>query len=331
VAPYMLRVRALGLEGQLYESDNYNAELALPGRFDWAFVLTYLMPLILIALLHDLKSGEREAGRMNLLLAMARERRWLWLRRVVVRAGLVYAALIVPFLAAAAWSGAAPGETAAIAAHALGYGVFWTAIIVLIGGLRWGSVTNAATLAATWLVVTLVLPATANLAINAAIPVAQGVELTLAQRETIHAGWDRPKEETMAAFFRNHPEWRDTAPLDSGFHWKWYYAFHQVGDESVAAQAGAYRDGLIARDEWTRRLGWLLPSVGIQAAVHRLAATDLRAQLAYQDRIRAFHAALRAFYYPYMFRDLPFGRQDFANAPRWPADDSDQGSSRPTG
>ena len=44
VAPYILRVRALGLEAQLYESENYNAELALPGRFDWAFVLTYIAP-----------------------------------------------------------------------------------------------------------------------------------------------------------------------------------------------------------------------------------------------------------------------------------------------
>ena len=53
VAPYILRVRALGLEAQLYESENYNAELALPGRFDWAFVLTYLAPLFVIVLLHD--------------------------------------------------------------------------------------------------------------------------------------------------------------------------------------------------------------------------------------------------------------------------------------
>jgi ABC-2 type transport system permease protein len=73
IAPYILRVRALGLEGQLYESENYNAELALPGRFDWAFVLTYLAPLFLVVLLHDLKSGEREAGRMGLLSAMTQQ------------------------------------------------------------------------------------------------------------------------------------------------------------------------------------------------------------------------------------------------------------------
>jgi hypothetical protein len=49
----------------------------------------------------------------------------------------------------------------------------------------------------------------------------------------------------------------------------------------------------------------------------RLAETDLHAQLAYQDRIRAFHRRLREFYYGYLFRDLPFGKADFARAPRF--------------
>jgi ABC-2 type transport system permease protein len=90
VAPYILRVRALGLEAQLYESENYNAELALPGRFDWAFVLTYLAPLFVIVLLHDLKSSEREAGRFTLLAAMARSETGLWRRRIVLRTGLLW-------------------------------------------------------------------------------------------------------------------------------------------------------------------------------------------------------------------------------------------------
>ncbi|MEG8055214.1 DUF3526 domain-containing protein [Sphingomonas aerolata] len=59
----------------------------------------------------------------------------------------------------------------------------------------------------------------------------------------------------------------------------------------------------------------MLPSVGVQALLTRLADTDVRAQLAYQDRVRAFHARLRNFYYGYLFRDRPFGRADFGRAP----------------
>jgi ABC-2 type transport system permease protein len=317
VAPYVLRVRALALESQIHEGENYNPEMALPGRFDWAFVLTYLAPLFLIALLHDLHSSEREARRMDALQVMARSPLGLWMRRIGLRVGLLFAAIALPFAAGAAWSGAGLLDALIILALALAYLLFWAAIALLVAGWRMGSVANAATLAASWLALTLILPALALLAINAAFPVRQGVELTLAQREAVHGGWDKAKEATMQAFFRHHPEWRDTTPVAGGFHWKWYFAFHHLGDLSVADQINAYRNGLEARDRWTRWLGLLLPAVGVQVATHRLADTDLAAQLAYQDRIRSFHGELRRFYYPYLFNDVPFREADFAKAPRW--------------
>lgn len=316
VAPYVLRVRALALEGQIHESENYNAEMALPGRFDWAFVLTYLAPLFLIALLHDLKSGEREAGRDVLLGVMARSELRLWGQRIAIRSGLIFAALIVPFAIGAMLSGS--GIVAlAVAAIAAAYVLVWTLACLLVARSRFGSVANAALLAAIWLVVTLVLPGLALLAINEAIPVRQGVELTLAQREAVHAGWDKPKDATMQAFFQYYPAWRDTAPVEGGFHYKWYYAFQHLGDLSVAEQTRSYRAGLEARDAWTRRVGISLPAVGVQVAIHRLARTDLTAQLSYQDRIQTFHDQLRAFYYPYIFNERHFGREDFTKAPRW--------------
>jgi ABC-2 type transport system permease protein len=317
VTPYILRVRALGLEAQLYESENYNAELALPGRFDWAFVLTYLAPLFVIILLHDLKSGEREAGRFNLLAAMARSEQGLWRRRIALRLGLLWLVLVAPFTGGAAFSGASLGGIALFLGVSFAYVGFWAALCLWTGDRGWSSVTNAATLAASWLVLTLILPTLAHLVINMAVPVRQGVELTLEQREKIHGGWDRPKEETMQAFFKVHPEWRNTKPIQGGFHWKWYYAFQHLGDLAAAPQARAYRAGLERRDHWTARTGVILPAVGVQTILHHWARTDLGAGLAYQDRIRSYHAQLRNFYYPYVFNETPFREPDFAKAPKW--------------
>jgi ABC-2 type transport system permease protein len=319
IAPYILRVRALGLEGQLYESENYNAELALPGRFDWAFVLTYLAPLFLIVLLHDLKSGEREAGRMALLAAMARQENALWRRRIALRLGLLLAALSIPFLAGAVISGTSITQIGAVLLMTAAYLLFWMIVAMLIWRWQLSSVANAAALAASWLVLTLILPALAHLTINSAIPVGQGVELTLAQREAVHDGWDKPKDTTMQAFFKAYPEWKDTKPVEGGFHWKWYYAFQHVGDLAVTGKARSYRQGLEARDRWTQRAGIILPAVGVQTLIHRIAQTDLTAQLAYQDRIKAFHARLRTFYYPYVFNEVPFQEADFATSPGWDA------------
>jgi ABC-2 type transport system permease protein len=98
------------------------------------------------------------------------------------------------------------------------------------------------------------------------------------------------------------------------------YGSHRVLDRLSltvpAASVYALRTGLEQRDAAARTLGWVLPSVGVQAIVARIAQTELAAQLAYQDRIRAYHARLREFYYGYLFTDRPFGRADFAAAPR---------------
>jgi len=322
VAPFVLRVRALALEGQIHEGENYNAELALPGRFDWAFVLIYIAPLILIVLLHDLVSGEREAGRLGLLRSMAGNEHGLWFRRVSIRLGLLLLAIVTPLLLGAVQSGAAFAGTSAMVLAAALYLLFWTVVALLVSRTGSSSIASAATLSSLWFAIVIILPALALLIVNAAIPVRQGVELTLAQRESVHAGWDRPKPETMDRFLKLYPEWSATAPVEGGFHWKWYYAFQHLGDVAAHDLARDYRQGLEARDAWTRRIGYLLPAVGAQAVLHRLAETDLQAQLAYQDRIRAFHSELRRFYYPYLFEETAFGPADFSRVPGWVPDDS---------
>ncbi|KQP22929.1 DUF3526 domain-containing protein [Pseudorhodoferax sp. Leaf267] len=317
VAPHVLRVRALGLQAQLYEGEAFNPELALPGPFDFAFVLVYLAPLFVIALLHDLVSSERESGRLPMLRAMPGAAGRLWWRRAALRVASAFACLALPLGLAAVVAGLPlPSFAATLAIVAL-YLAFWAGLSLVVGTRGWTSTANATALMGCWALLTLVLPALASIALARALPVHQGVELMLAQRQEIHGAWDEPREATMQQFFRSHPQWQGTAPLPAGFHWKWYYAFQQLGDEHVADRVQAYRTGLQARQRWTERLGWLLPAVAAQAALHRLAATDLPAQLAYQDRIAAFHAELRHFYYPYVFDERRFGPADFARQPRF--------------
>lgn len=317
VSPYILRVRALGLEAQIYDGDTFNPELALPGRFDFAFVLVLLAPLFVIALCHDIVSGEREAGRLRTLDALPGGGSALRARRTVVRLALLWAALAVPFIIGAVAESVALATVIAVVGLIAAYLLFWAAASALVGRLGWSSTVNAATLAAVWLLLVLVLPTLANVAINRAVPVNQGAEIALAQREAVNGAWDIPREATMRRFYASHPEWSASPPLGSEFHYKWYLAFHQNGDESVAAQVRSYRTGLERRDRYARALGWVLPSIGVQAALTRLADTDLTGQLAYQDRIRAFHARLRVFYYRYLFTDRPFDRADFERAPRF--------------
>lgn len=315
--PYVLRVRALALQSQLHEGEIYNPELALAGRFDLAFVMVYLLPLFLIALLYDLVSSERQSGRLATLLALPRAGRALWWRRTGLRAGLASSCVLLPLLAAGTVGGMPPAALAAVMVAVLAYVACWTGLALLIGMRGGSSVANATALMGCWAVLTLVLPTLGNAALSRAVPVQQGAALMLAQRQAVHGAWDVSREETLTRFFRSHPQWQDTAPLTPGFHWKWYYAFQQLGDESVAPQVAAYRAALLARQQATEALGLALPGVGLQAVLHRIAGTDLLAQLAYQDAVAAFHTRLRQQLYPYLFQERRFEAEDFSRLPRF--------------
>jgi len=317
VQPFSLRVRLLGLQSQLYESESVNPELAAAGRYDYAFVLVYLAPLFVIALMHDLVTGERESGRLRLLASLPSSSGTLWRRRIALRYGLVLAVLLLPFLVGALLSGASwSGIALFVAASALYVG-FWFGLSAYVAGRVRTSAAAAAILLAAFVVLTLVLPAAANAAIDRALPVSKGVQISLAQRQEVHQGWDLPKPETFDKFFRTHPEWRDTSPVTGRFHWKWYYAMHQAGDDAVAPRVAQYRGDMLAREEWAERLGYVLAPVNVQALLHRAADTDLRAQLAYQERVEAFHTRLRQYFYPFIFNDRSFGPAEFAALPRY--------------
>lgn len=315
VAPFVLRVRALGLEAQIHDGDAFNPELALAGRFDFAFLLTFLAPLFVIVLFHDLRSAESESGRERLLASLPQPITGLYARRALVRLAAVGLCLGLPFTLVAFQQGVPGWQVAAVLGLILAYLGFWVAVSLLVAWRGWISGTNAATLASVWVTLALVLPALSNVVIERAIPVEQGAEIARAQREAVNAAWDIPREVTLQRFYAKYPEWSDSAPLGTAFHYKWYLAFHQNGDDAVAPMAAAYRSGIEQRSAAAGALGWLLPPVGLQAALTRMAGTDMRSHLQYQDRIRAYHAQLRTFYYGFLFGDRPFLAEDYRRAP----------------
>jgi ABC-2 type transport system permease protein len=315
--PAAVRVRLLGLHSQLYESETVNPELALPGKFDFAFVLVYLAPLFIIVLMHDWVTAERESGRLRLMTSLPVQpgRPWImraWLRYCLVLIPLMLPPLVGIALARSGWQAA--GGVVLIAALYVG---FWAALSMLIGARARSSVASATTALACFVCLTLLLPALANAAITRLVPAGKGVELAMAQRQEVHQGWDAPKAATFAKFFRSHPEWRDTTPVTGRFHWKWYYAMHQAGDEAVEPLVHAYAESLRMRERWTGLAGWLLPAAAAQVGLHRMADTDLHAQLAYQESIRQFHGRLRHYFYPYFFNERRFGEADFRQLPAY--------------
>ncbi|OYU14981.1 MAG: ABC transporter permease [Alphaproteobacteria bacterium PA4] len=313
--PAVMRIRILALEGQINDNEAANPELLLAGRFDFAFVTVYLAPLLLIALLHDLWSGEREAGRLAALDSLPRARQRLWSPRVVLRAGGVVLALLVPLAIGALVEGTAPLRLGAAVGLVLLSLAFWMLVTLAVARLPAASATQAAVLAGLWFAITLVVPAAAHLGINAAVPLPDAAAIARENREDVHAGWDRPKAQTMARFVRQYPAYADQAATGVAFEWKWYFAFQQLGDDAVATDSAARDAGIARREGLAQTIGCLLPPIKAAQGLQALAGSDVEAELAFKAEVRAYHRALREYHYPYLFGGRTMSGADIANAP----------------
>ena len=276
-SPWKHSIRALALEGQIYETDADNPDFALIGRFDFAFAANMLAPLLLILLLHDLRSGERTAGRYELLSATAASRRSPWLARAVLRVGALMLCLTVPLWAGGLLAGTGASDLALASLIVALHIGFWWGVCAIVDRYGWSSPLNLTTLVGAWLALAVIVPAAIEISVEAAAPLPDGGEIMFAQREAVNDAWDLPKSTTMEPFVERHPEWADYTEVSQPFEWKWYYAFQQVGDQTAEPLSLAYREGRIRRDRLAGMLAWLSPPALAERALQVIAGTSMAA------------------------------------------------------
>ena len=325
VFPWKHRIRMLALEGQIYETDADNPELAFLGRFDFAFVTSVLLPLFIILLLYDLKAKEREARRFDLLNVTARNAHAIWTARVIVTLVPLALVTLIPFVVFGLINGASLPSILTVCAIVIGNIAIWSAIVLVIGAAKRFASFSATHLASimlgVWLVTTVIVPVTAHTVINAVVETPEGGDIVLTQREAVNSAWDKPVEETWRAFIATHPQWADYTTFDperdSSFNWKWYYAFQQVGDQTASDLSKAYQTATLQKDTIASYVALLSPSLLTQRLLSSAADTNVSAMVSYENDVRVFHKALRKFYYYHLFKDPEFSQESFEALPQF--------------
>ncbi len=308
------------------ETFHVNDELESPsnllsGRFDLAFVMVYLLPLLVLALGYNILSAEREQGTLAMLLAQPLSPRTLLVAKIGVRVGLVLlVGVVLPLLVAALFgvgAGAAAGLmewTALVAAYAL----FWFAVALLIAGLGRGSSANALTLLGVWLVLVVLVPATLNVVAVSRYPVPSRVGLITAERSATREAEQRGAE-LLGLYYQDHPE---LAPALNGrvgapapdFAATRLAVLTEVRD-AVASVAAGYDAQRAAQRQLVGRWRFLSPAVLLNAALQDVAGTGDARYAQFQLSVDRYMGELRAFYEPRIFRRAALVGPDIALIP----------------
>ena len=317
VLPWKHRLRMLALEGQIYEHDSGNPELSLIGRFDYAFFAAFVLPLILIIMLHDLRASERTAGRYELLNATASSHRSLWFSRAALRATAIFLVSTIPLAIGGGVSGVGLSVLFSATVFLGLYIVFWTAVCLMFSNWQRSAPVILAALVGVWVLLGTVIPTASRMMIDQQAAIPSGADILMTQREAVNDAWDLPVSSTMTPFIERHPEWEGYVHSGEGFNWPWYYAFQQVGDQTAEQLSNAYQSGRLERDRLTRLAAILAPPVLLEHQLQSLASTDMRSAIRYENKVRAFHAELRRFFYPMLFGQKPFDAEKLRDLPEF--------------
>ncbi len=321
IYPWKHRIRMLAIEGQIYETDADNPELSFLGRFDFAFLVSVLLPLFVILLLHDIRSVEREAGRYDLLVTTSKRQQRLWFSRAIVMCSALSIALILPFIAGALYTQASLATTGLMLLVVLGHITIWMTLTLTFtaskAAVKQSSAKIASMLLAVWLAVAVLVPVISNIAIEKMVTSPKGGDILLTQREAVNDAWDLPYSATWDEFLSTHPQWKNGIDMGPTFEWKWYYAFQQVGDQKASKLSNAYREATLKKDKLASHFAWLSPPMLTQRLMSSIAQTDTYAAMRYEQNIRNYHKELREFYYPLFFTENTFNLDKMSELPKF--------------
>lgn len=295
-----------GLEAQKYDAELKNPVNALLGNLDYAFVLIYLFPLLIIALCFNIITEEKETGTWS-IIAVQEKRTFTYLGlQYGIRYCIVMIVLALLFLVATPLFNISPDSRLLnlVWLSSL-YVLVWFSICIWVTSINKSSSQHAIFLLCLWLGLLVLLPTAMNNYISYKYPIQEAFVTTLTQRKAYHEKWDSSKELTMEKFYSHYPQFKEFKISGDDFSWLLYYAMQQVGDDEALTASKKFKEKLNVRNNASRLLSQFIPSIYTQLQLEELAGTGLDNQLDFLNHCNQFHEKLRLFFYPKIFGQVP--------------------------
>ena len=282
-----------------------NPRTLMTGRFDLAFVIVYLYPLLILVLSHNLLSAEKEQGTLPLALSQPVSLATLVTAKVTLRGFLIAGFSIVVSVAGLVplelvQRGAGTDAALRLVLWSLvvaAYGAFWFALAMLVTAFGKGSATNAMTLAGCWLVGVVLLPAVINLGATTMYPVPSRVQMIQAIR-TASDSATAEGSRVLARYYEDHPEFVTAADRATTDFNALRVAVNAEVERRVRPVVERYEQQLSAQQRTVGALRYLSPAIVAQDALSDLAGTGSARHQHFLALVDAYHRQWRQFFTP---------------------------------
>ena len=290
------------------------------GPFDLAFVVIFLLPILILAMTYDLLSSEKERGTLAMILAHPVSLRELMASKLISRARIVLTVVVLFGLGAllALGHNLDEADTWIRFAFWIGttmlYGLFWFALAVLVNAFGRNSATNGILLAGSWLVFVVIIPTLVSLIASAAYPPPSRMELTTAARDS-QTEAEKSLLQSLNAYYYDHAE---LVPEDQA---RDFLTLSLANSESIEKGVrplyDEFQSQLNRQEALVARFQYLSPAIMMQLALNEISGTSADRYERFMNEVYAFHARLRSYFSPLFLEQRPLHSADFESFPRF--------------
>lgn len=262
------------------------------GAFDLAFVVIFIMPLLMIALSYDALSEDRELGRLGLILSQPISVRQLVTARLKVRfaavAGIILLATLIGWLA----GGTGDDMVARLPFVAVwilvvgAYFLLWAAVIVWAISLNLKGETTALLLAGLWIVNGLVGPASLSAAAESIYPTPSRLAFLSEAREASADAY-KSQADIMQGMLLDHPD-LTAENYSIPEYIRTAFLVTRTVDESVVPVLQRFDEVQAERRQFLSALQYASPAVLTLQSLNLAAGTDLGRHITFERSVRDF-------------------------------------------
>lgn len=278
----------------------YNPSTDLFGSFDFAFVLVFLIPLIVIAFSYYILSEERENGTLQMVMSQPVSLMAFLVSRLLFRFLILFIALLAililsMMLAGVSVSGNMTGFALLSGFTAL-YLLFWFGASLLVNLFGRSSSFNITALLGVWVLFVLVIPTLLHVMVEKVYEVPPRSEALVEIRNAEEEAFSIDRDEILDRYFMEHPEFIQAAEGSSADEqwreiyefYKWFYVVRQNIAEAVSPIVDDYYGRLAEQQEFAGRISAFSPAVILKEAISSLAGTST-------SHYNHFHASTEKF------------------------------------
>lgn len=293
-----------------YEGARSDSLSAATGPFDLAFILVFLLPLLVIGASFDLLSREREQGTLSLVLSQPVSLATFVGGKAAARMGVLFGVTLALTLGGALLAGAritegsAPAVLALFVVLALSYVLFWFALALLVNARGRSSAANALTLMVAWLALVVVIPGLASVAVDAAASGPSRTELVTASRAAA-----RETEQRLRQAEGNH----GSGARDAGD----VLELERAYEAELAPNVRAFDERRRTEQRLVDHVRFLSPALLVHEGLTDVSGSGAARHERFAAEVDGFHHELRAFFAARVAHGSPLTRADYDAMPRF--------------